>query len=219
MMIDKTAETAFAKQLAAYARDTPGFVFYTQIDGDYRHIGATVADAILQANNNYKTNVKPRVLRVLERYPEVTTTSSLHALLNNTSVAEFLNWRGADRAERFLQVLALFAAERVETQDDLKAWLLRDDNLPKLRAIKGIGPKTIDYFKILVGISTSAIDRHLLGFLELAGIAGCSYAEAQSIINATADLLDQSRACFDHSIWQYMSQRAAAPRVSHCIKQ
>jgi thermostable 8-oxoguanine DNA glycosylase len=116
-------------------------------------------------------------------------------------------------------VVALFLAEGIETQNDLKQWLLTASNLHKLRAIKGIGPKTIDYFKILVGISTSAIDRHLHAFLGLAGLAGCNYVQAQSIINAAADLLGQSKAYFDHSIWQYMSQSAAASRVSQCRKE
>jgi thermostable 8-oxoguanine DNA glycosylase len=79
----------------------------------------------------------------------------------------------------------------------------------KLRSVKGIGPKTIDYFKILVGVSTSAIDRHLLNFLALAGLLPCGYREAQTVINAAADILSIDRAYFDHSIWQFMSKRAA----------
>lgn len=81
---------------------------------------------------------------------------------------------------------------------------------------QGIGPKTVDYFKILVGISTSAIDRHLFDFLRLAGLAPCGYVDAQSIIHATADLLGVDRARFDHSIWQFMSKRAASPQLSEC---
>ena len=193
-----------------------GYPIYEAIDGNYNHIGATVADAILQANNNYKTNVKPRVNRILDQYPNSRTTSSVRNLLQSLPVTEFLNWRGADRAARFSQVLDLFAAESIETEADLREWLLRESNLPKLRALKGIGPKTIDYFKILVGVSTSAIDRHLLNFLWLAGLSPCGYADAQSIINATADMLRVDRAYFDHSIWQYMSRRAAASQSGEC---
>jgi hypothetical protein len=51
--------------------------------------------------------------------------------------------------------------------------------LQKLLSIKGIGPKTVDYFKILVGVSTAAIDRHLLNFLKLAGLTPAGYRETR----------------------------------------
>jgi hypothetical protein len=205
-----------AEKLAHYIRSLHGFVFYETIDGNYKHIGATVADAILQANNNYKVNVKPRVNRILAQYSSARTTSSVQSLLRSVPATEFLGWRGVDRAKRFSQVLDLFGAEGIENEANLREWLSLESNLPKLRAIKGIGPKTIDYFKILVGVSTSAIDRHLLNFLELAGLVPCSYVDAQSIINATADIFRVNRAYFDHSIWQFMSKRAAASQHGEC---
>jgi hypothetical protein len=196
------------EKLAQYVQSLPGFVFYETIDGNYNHIGATVADAVLQANNKYSTHVKPRVNRILARYPETRTTTSVLRLLEAISATEFLDWRGEDRAERFRQVLELFAAEGIEIEADLRERLAIEANLTKLRAIKGVGPKTIDYFKILVGVSTSAIDRHLLNFLGLAGLSPCGYLDAQNIINAAADRLSVDRAYFDHSIWQFMSKSA-----------
>ena len=204
------------EKLAHYVQSLPGFEFYKTIDGNYDHIGATVADAILQANNKYSTHVKPRVNRILAQYPEVRTTSSVLRLLESIAATEFLDWRGIDRAERFRQVLILFAAEGIEVESDLQEWLSQESSLRKLRAIKGIGPKTVDYFKILVGVSTSAIDRHLLKFLELAGLTPCGYLDAQAIINATADILSVDRAYFDHSIWQFMSKGAATSQVGAC---
>lgn len=204
------------ERLAQYVRSLPDFEFYETIDGNYDHIGATVADAVLQANMRYKTHVKPRVNRILAQYPGVRTTSSVLHLLKSIPAPEFLSWRGKDRAERFSRVLDLFAAEGIETEAVLREWLSQESNLLKLRSIKGIGPKTIDYFKILVGVSTSAIDRHLLNFLGLAGLAPCGYLDAQAIINATADILSVDRACFDHSIWQFMSKRAAPFQTGEC---
>jgi len=113
---------------------------------------------------------------------------------------------------RFEAVLALFLHEGVDTEAELRDWLWHSDGATKLRTIQGIGPKTADYFKILVGIPESAIDRHLLGFLLMAGIGPVGYEEAQAIINATADLMGVGRAHSDHSIWQYMSRRAHAAR-------
>lgn len=204
------------ERLAQYVRSLPGFEFYETIDGDYDHIGATVADAVLQANMRYKTHVKPRVNRILAQYPDARTTSSVLHLLKSIPATTFLSWRGEDRAERFSRVLDVFAAEGIETEADLREWLSQESNLLKLRSIKGIGPKTIDYFKILVGVSTSAIDRHVLNFLGLAGLAPCGYLDAQAIINATADILSVDRAYFDHSIWQFMSRRAAPSQTREC---
>ncbi len=208
--------TPDSEKLVQYVRSLPGFVMYTTIDGNYNHIGATVADAILQANNRYATNVKPRVNRILTTYPEAKTTTSVLRLLKENGATEFLSWRGEDRTERFCRVLDLFVSENIENEADLRTWLLINANLLKLRSIKGIGPKTVDYFKILVGVSTSAIDRHLLNFLGLAGFAPCGYNEAQAVINTAADILSVDRAYFDHSIWQFMSRRAAQSGVSVC---
>ncbi|MGV8058284.1 MAG: hypothetical protein AB2L12_09725 [Smithellaceae bacterium] len=207
---------ADSEKLAQYVRSLPEFVIYTTVDGNYNHIGATVADAILQANMRYATHVKPRVNRILATYPEARTTTAILRLLEGIRATEFLSWRGEDRAERFCRVLRLFASENIETEPELSTWLLDNANLPKLRSIKGIGPKTVDYFKILVGVSTSAIDRHLLNFLALAGLTPCGYNEAQAIVNDTADILSVDRAYFDHSIWQFMSRRSAQSGVLEC---
>jgi endonuclease III len=195
------------EQVVNYVRSSPEFVIYDTIDGQYNHIGATVADAILQANNRYKTHVKPRVDMILRVYPETQTTTSVLHLLNDISATEFLNWKGKDRAERFCCVLHLFASENVESEADLKDWLLNGSDLSKLLSIKGIGAKTVDYFKILVGLPAIAVDRHLLNFLELVGLEPGGYEKAQSTLNSAADILSIRPAYFDHSIWQFMSKR------------
>ncbi len=195
-----------AEILASYVRSLSDFTFVAAMDR-YNHMGAIVADAVLQANNRYNATVKPRVDQILAQYPKACTTSSILDALQSTTATEFLDWKGIDRAERFYQVIKLFKSEGVEAEADLQEWLSQDSNLPKLRAINGIGPKTVDYFKILVGISTSAIDRHLKSFLGMAGLKLRTYEYEQSVINATADILGKDRACFDHSIWQYMSER------------
>jgi hypothetical protein len=205
-----------AEILAQYVGSLQDFTIYTTIDGNYDHIGATVADAILQANMRYATHVKPRINRILETYPEARTTTTVLGLVEELGAPTFLSWRGKDRAKRFLLVLRLFASEGVETDEELQIWLSIDANLTKLRAIKGIGPKTVDYFKILVGVSTSAIDRHLLNFLGLAGLSPSGYSEAQAIINETADILLVDRARFDHSIWQFMSKRVSRRGLAEC---
>jgi 3-methyladenine DNA glycosylase/8-oxoguanine DNA glycosylase len=139
--------TSAPEKLAQYVQSLPDFVIYKTIDGNYNHIGATVADAVLQANMRYATHVKPRVNRILETYPEARTTTTVLGLVEKLGATVFLSWRGEDRAERFSRVIDLFAAEGVETEAELQVWLASEANLAKLRTIKGIGPKTVDYFK------------------------------------------------------------------------
>jgi len=50
-----------SERLVEYVRSQPNFAIYTTIDGNYNHIGATIADAVLQANLRYASHVKPRV--------------------------------------------------------------------------------------------------------------------------------------------------------------
>ena len=186
------------------------FVIVKSIDGNYNHMGATVADAVLQANMRYKTHVEPRIERIRDYYPEATTTSAVLAQLKKTPTTNFLNWNGKDRADRFDAIIRILKLENIETEYDLKRIFASDRAegfKQKLLSINGVGLKTVDYLKILIGLPTSAINRHLLSFLEEAAIYVANYNEAQEIIDGTADLLQIDRAIFDHSIWHYMSDR------------
>ena len=88
---------------------------------------------------------------------------------------------------------------------------MNERNLIKLDMIKGVGPKTLDYFKILTGIQTCAIDCRLLDFLKQAGIDASSYDEAKEIVNLAADIMQVQRAYFDHSIWEYIGKKGLQP--------
>ena len=82
----------------------------------------------------------------------------------------------------------------------------RAANAGKLAAVRGIGPKTIDHFKILCGEQeTAAVDVHLLRFLEQAGVPARDCEEARTTIAQAATLLGVSTARLDHSIWTDMS--------------
>lgn len=48
------------------------------------------------------------------------------SLLEKLRATEFLAWHGEDRVDRFCQILRLFAAEGVEAEADLRAWLLEE---------------------------------------------------------------------------------------------
>jgi hypothetical protein len=201
-----------AAKLAEFIRWLPDFSIVTEIDGNYHHLGATIADAILQANMRYETHVRPRIIRIMRMFPEAATLSRLKKILMERTASDFLDWSGMDRVNRFQGIVDLFSSENIETEDNLRDWLMNDRNLLKLAMIQGVGPKTIDNFKILSGIQTCAIDRRLLNLLKQAGIEVSGYDEAKGIINLTADVLGVQRAPRDHSIWECLGKQRSPCR-------
>ena len=200
-----------ANKLTEFIRGLPDFSIVTEMDGNYQHLGATIADAVLQANMRYETHVRPRIKHIRRMFPAAATMSGLKKTLTERTTSGFLDWRGMDRVTRFDDIVNLFSSESIETEDDLKQWLMNERNLIKLDMIKGIGPKTLDYFKILTGIQTCAIDCRLLDFLKQAGIDASSYDEAKEIVNLAADIMQVQRAYFDHSIWEYIGKKGLQP--------
>jgi hypothetical protein len=201
-----------ARRLAQYVRSLTDFVYH-KVDPPYGHIGATIADSVLQANNKYDTHVAPRIQRILKQWPNAKTVTVLLDLLRTVSTATFLNWKGEDRAKRFTSILHLLKSEQIDGEADLQTWLTKDTNLPKLLAINGIGPKTVDYLKIMVGLQSIAIDRRLLKFFVMAGIAinPGDYQTAREVLKGAAGLLSIPQADLDHSIWRYMGGEDIAP--------
>jgi hypothetical protein len=203
-----------AEQVATYARSLSGFRIVVDPDVPYSHMGATITDAVLQSGLRYETQVRPKVQHVLTAVPEAVTTSAFLSALRERGGEEVVHWKDPERLGRMEAVAELFISEGVETESDLHAWLCGDGpqaqaNAAKLDGVRGIGPKTIDYFKILCGEEdTAAIDLHLMRFIEEAGVHPRDYEEARDVIVEAAGLFGVSAARFDHSIWAYMSKGA-----------
>ena len=168
-----------AQRLVQHIKSLTDFIYY-QVDPPYGHIGATVADTVLQANNKHDTHVTPRIQRILKQWPNAKTVTAVLDLLRTIPSVTFLNWKGEDRAKRFTSILQLLKSE-LESEADLQTWLTQDANLRKLLAINGVGPKTVDYLKIMVGLQSIAIDRRLLKFFSNAqiGINPADYNRAR----------------------------------------
>jgi len=77
--------------LVQFVQSLSGFRIIDEIDGNYNHMGATIADAILQANMKYESHVRPRVNRIRTKYPEAATISGLRRLLSEIMMTEFLD--------------------------------------------------------------------------------------------------------------------------------
>lgn len=197
-----------AETVAVYIRTHPTFVIVDSMER-YHHMGATLADAVLQRGIDYKSVVEPRIKRLLAEYPEATTTSAFAHVVREHGAAQVLNWSEGQKPETLVALINLLLEHGVETEDDLRAWLEHAENLVRLQGINGIKDKTADYLQILVGIQTVAVDMHLFGFLAEAGVPTSDYAEAHKILRETATLLGVEAAKLDHSIWRYRSERPA----------
>jgi endonuclease III len=204
-----------AVRLVSYIRRLEDFAIVDYIDGQYGHMGATIADAILQAGTRYDTVVRPRVREIRNAYPEAGTTSGFWRLIEKEGAKRVLRWRHDEKPNRVIALTRFLLNERIETEDDLAVWLGDEANRPRLLELRGIGPKTADYLKILVGIQTAAADRYVFRLLEEADAAAADYQEAKEILNFAADAMGVERAVLDHGVWQYMSKRGrrrAEPR-------
>jgi len=175
----------------------------------YYHMGATIVDSILQAGLNYRYVVYPRVLKLLTEFPEYKTTCDFIILMQVVSLEELVNWKNEKKIQRIRDLSWFFFNNAIENEEQLATWLSIDDHLNQLSQINGVGPKTIDYLKMLSGNQAIAVDRHLFGFLKLAGIATRSYQEASIIYNKAAELLGMDKYELDKKIWIYMSQSQA----------
>ena len=172
----------------------------------YYHMGDTITDSILQAGLNYQHVVYPSVHNLLVQFPNYTTTSDFLILQKTFSLCTLLDWKNETKLRRISDLSWFLFEENVENEDQLSLWLGSDKNVSQLKQINGIGPKTIDYLKMLSGNQAIAVDRHLCSFLKLVGIAARTYQEANAIYCKASELLGVSNYELDRKIWLFMSQ-------------
>jgi len=206
-------------KLMSYIKDLEDFRFYNQKEFKKEffycnHMGAIITDGVLQAGIKCETVVRPR-LKELVKYKKAENTSGFYNLYNQKKLENLINFKGKRKIKTIKDIVELFIKEKIEMPADLKEWFLKDKNTEKLILIYGVGDKTVDYFKILSGISNNAIDRHIINFLLKANIKVENYKEAHNIINKTADYLKINESLLDYSIWKYMSSNAEK-RIKSC---
>jgi endonuclease III len=169
------------------------------------HLGAVLADAILQAGLSYRNVVRKRVERIYSRFPEAATLSGLMVVIEQNGVAEFLLWSHPDKMSRFMSLTNLLLEHNINTTGDLRVWLEQSYARECLLSLQGVGPKTCDYLSCLVGIDCIAIDRHVRRFANGAGVAISDYKKLKSVVSYAADLLGMTRRDFDAWIWRTIS--------------
>jgi hypothetical protein len=177
------------------------------LPGPVNHLGAVLADSVLQAGLNYRTIVKVRVDRIQHLFPEAATLSGLFASIQRKGVSDFLLWYHPTKLDRFISLAELLRTHDIEDVSRLRTWLMSREARNWLLATKGIGPKTVDYLCNLVGIDCVAVDRHLRRFAKDAGVVVTDYESLRTILSCAADLLGIARRDFDFSVWRYVSER------------
>jgi hypothetical protein len=181
----------------------------------YGHMGATLTDSVLQAGLNYRSVVMPRVEHVLATYPDAITTTIFWDTLCEVGAGALLRWSHPEKIDRLTRLVTLLRSRGVETETDLGDWLGAASASAELLQLKGIGPKTVDYIKILVGIPTVAVDRHVKTFFLLAGIQLTEYEDFRTVACKAAKLLSIQAHILDAIIWRYVTAQSRL-RVSPC---
>jgi len=172
----------------------------------YDHLGAVLADSVLQAGLNYRSVVRPRVARILVEFSQADSTDALLAIVESGEVGAFLDWQHPTKISRFERLVFSVHESGVKDADDLKHRLADDHFCDALQSLNGIGPKTVDYMACLVGIESVAVDRHIRSYAKRAGVETTDYQHLKRVFCIAADLLAVSRRAFDAWIWRRESK-------------
>lgn len=200
--------TSKALRLKEYISQIDDFKF---VEPEYcpyiNHIGALFTDTILQAGVNYRRVVWPRVAHVLDTFPYASTVSIFAEILENYGTANVLHWSNAEKIQRMNELVLFCLDHQIETSKQLTEFMRYEKNVSMLKDIRGIGNKTCDYLKRLLGFDTVAVDRHIRSFMESADIYSDDYFDIKEIVEYAADFMDKTRRELDYSIWSYMSKK------------
>jgi hypothetical protein len=201
-------QLSFARQIADHADrlGVPRTGITSRPASD--HVGAVLADAILQAGVNYQTVVRVRVERIHTQFPETAILSGVAKLIDREGAEFFLSWKHPTKIARFVSLTKLLVMQEIETAVELRDWLCLESARPSLLRLNGIGPKTCDYLSSLVGIDCVAVDRHIVRFAADAGVHVSDYDCLKGAVSFAADLLGVGRRDFDAWIWKALSDQA-----------
>jgi hypothetical protein len=212
MTVALLEQLSFARQIADHA-DRLGVLrtpIFSRPSSD--HMGAVLADAVLQAGVNYQTVVRIRIERIHSQFPEAAMLSGVNGLIDREGAEFFLLWKHPTKVMRFVSLTKFLAIQEIETASELRGWLLHDSARSSLLNLNGIGPKTYDYLCSLVGIDCIAVDRHIVRFAADAGVHLADYESLKLAVSFAADLLGLGRRDFDAWIWRALSERARMRR-------
>jgi hypothetical protein len=198
-----------ARRIADCAKDEGALFEQKMPRATCEHMGAVLADSVLQAGLNYATVVRPRVMMILRAYPQIDTVSALLGLIQERRTGEFLNWRHHEKVTRFEALVTFLKEWGVEDIQDLRVNLAAEQFCNAIQTINGIGPKTVDYMACLVGIDSIAVDRHVRTFAKKVGVKNDDYHFLRRSFCCAADLLALPRREFDAWLWRRAASSSA----------
>lgn len=204
---DPTEILFAARKIADFANAEGVSVDASRARACYSHLGAVLADSVLQAGLNYVSVVRPRVTRILTHYPHAATIDVLLEIIQARGTADFLNWKHPEKIARFEQIVCSVHNSGITDVEGLRARLRDDEFCEYLQELRGIGPKTVDYMACLVGIESIAVDRHIRTFAKRVGVEVTDYYYLKRVFCFAADLLSIPRREFDGWIWRRESER------------
>jgi len=178
----------------------------------HEHLGAIIADAVLQIGHKYKEQVSNRVEDIITNYPQANTVSGFLNILKQVGAQKLLSgWKGHREHKRLNEHAMFFASKGVDTFNELCDWLQDDNNRDSLiEAGLGIRDKTADYYRVLVRLPDAVkVDSQVEEFLADAGIDVTHYAykEKRTIIQLAAKQLGKRPLDLDGAIWNFQDSR------------
>lgn len=173
----------------------------------YDHIGAKLADAVLQSGVGYEVFVRPRVDRIAADYPTGRTTTGFLLHLNSDGPTKVLNLKSGRKLRTIVELAQFLLDGGVETATDLWNWLQVAGNSSLLMGVHGVGPKTISFLKLLVGLDAIAVDRQVLRFVQEAGVDLKDPELIETILTKAGRQLGLSGAQVDQLVWRSMTAR------------
>ncbi|CAI3803867.1 hypothetical protein [Pseudarthrobacter sp. MM222] len=152
-----TTDNDAANNLPANA---PGTEPAAELSREWGHIGAIIVDATLQRRQNYHATVRPRIVALLEAWPDADITSGFRRRLDTGELSEVISWPSPGRLAQVEDITRVFESQGIETVGDLRDQLGDQAQRAVLRealaAVRHVSPKTLDYFDTLSGITTGA---------------------------------------------------------------
>jgi len=173
----------------------------------YDHIGAKLADAVLQSGVGYEVFVRPRVDRIAADYPAGRTSSGFLALLRSEGPSKVLNLKTGRKLRSIVELTEFFVDRAVETPTNLRSWLQAAGNPSSLLTVHGVGPKTVSFLKLLVGLDAIAVDRQILRFVQGAGVDLKAPDLVEAILTKAGKKLGLTGAQVDQLVWRSMAAR------------
>lgn len=186
--------------------DATGLDGAVSVNRGQNHMGGLIVDSALQRQRSYANIVAPRVNKLILTWKDADTTSGFRRRLDTGELGNVITWQRPARLEQIHNITAVLEQFSIETTEQLREHLSHPEKRPILRkslgAVKWVGPKTLDYFDILCGITdAAAIDSRIYRAAGNAKITNHNYAHLRAVLVRAAQLRQWRLGDLDAVLW------------------